>query len=198
MSFGLFILSCFYFFLPAYFTNMTPPLIRKAGIFNFLDKPVDFNRKFLGQPIFGKNKCWRGVIFGIIVGILVAGLQLWLYQFSFTHPNFAGQNLGGFIKEISFFNYQEIHIFAFGFLISAGAVFGDLLFAFIKRRLKMEPGARFIPWDQTNYVIGSAIFLTPIFKIDIMVWITLFILTFFLHIIFNRLGYCLKLHRAKW
>jgi CDP-2,3-bis-(O-geranylgeranyl)-sn-glycerol synthase len=185
MSFGLFILSCFYFFLPAYFVNMSPPLIRKAGIFNFLDKPVDFGKKFFSQPIFGKHKSWRGVIFGIIVGILVAGLQLWLYQFSF-------------VKKISLINYQEINILFFGFLISTGAVFGDLFFAFIKRRLKMEPGTRFLPWDQTNYVIGAALFLTPFLKIEIMVWITLFILTFILHIIFNRLGYYLKLHRAKW
>ena len=180
-----FLLSCFYFFLPAYFTNMAPPLIRRAGIFNFLDKPVDFGRKFKGQPILGKNKCWRGVIFGILIGILVAGLQLWLYRFSF-------------IKEISLFGYSEINILAFGFLISAGAVFGDLLFAFIKRRLKMEPGARFIPFDQTNYVIGAALFLTIFLKINILIWITVFILTLFLHLIFNRIGYLLGLHKNKW
>ena len=181
----IFILSCLYFFLPVYFTNMIPPLMRRANLFNFLDIEVDFGKKFLGQPIFGKNKCWRGVIFGIIIGILVALVQKYLYQFLV-------------IQKISLLNYSEINIFLFGFLISSGAVFGDLLFAFIKRRLKMEPGARFVPFDQTNYVIGAAIFLTPVLKIEIMIWITLFILTFFLHLIVNRLGYCLKLHRAKW
>ena len=180
-----FILSCLYFFLPAYFTNMTPPLIRKAGLFNSLDKPVDFGRKFKGEAILGKNKSWRGVIFGSIIGILVVGLQLWLYRFSF-------------IKEISFFDYSEINILAFGFLISAGAVFGDLLFAFIKRRLKMEPGQRFIPFDQTNYVIGAALFLTPFLKINTLIWITIFLLTFFLHLIINRIGYHLGLHKNKW
>jgi len=185
MNILTYILSCFYFFLPAYFTNMTPPLTRRFNLFNFLDKEIDFGKKFLGQPVFGKHKSWRGAILGILIGFLVALIQGCLYQF----PT---------VQKISFLDYKQINIFLFGFLISAGAVFGDLLFAFIKRRLKMEPGARFIPWDQTNYVIGSAIFLTPIFKIDIMVWITLFILTFLLHIIFNRLGYCLKLHRAKW
>jgi len=185
MNILTYILSCLYFFLPAYFTNMTPPLIRSAGIFIFLDKEVDFGKKFLGQPIFGKNKCWRGVIFGLIVGILVVGLQLWLYRFPF-------------FKKISLFDYSEINILALGVLISAGAVFGDLLFAFIKRRLKMEPGARFIPFDQTNYVIGSAFLLTPFLKIDILVWITLFILTFLLHIIINRIGYHLRLSRARW
>ncbi len=180
-----FLLSCLYFFLPAYFVNMTPPLVRKAGLFNFLDKPVDFGRKFKGEAILGKNKSWRGVIFGPIIGILLVGLQLWLYRFSF-------------IKEISFFDYSEINILVFGFLISAGAVFGDLLFAFIKRRLRMEPGQRFIPFDQTNYVIGAALFLTPFFKINILIWITIFLLTFFLHLIINRIGYHLGLHKNKW
>lgn len=185
MNILTYILSCLYFFLPAYFTNMTPPLIRKAGIFNFLDKPVDFGKKFFGQSIFGKNKSWRGIISGILVGMLIAISQGWLYQFPA-------------VREISFLDYQKINILLFGFLISAGAVCGDLFFAFIKRRLKMAPGTIFIPWDQTNYVIGSALFLIPFFKIDILIWIPLFILTFLLHIIINRLGYYLKLHCAKW
>jgi len=164
---------------------MTPPLARKANLFNFLDRDVDFGRKFLGQPILGSHKSWRGVVLGILVGFLAALMQSCLYQFPA-------------IQKISFLDYGQINIFLFGFLISAGAIFGDLLFAFIKRRLKLRPGTRFLPWDQTNYVIGVAIFLTAIFKIEIMVWLTLFILTFLLHIIFNRLGYHLKLHCAKW
>jgi CDP-2,3-bis-(O-geranylgeranyl)-sn-glycerol synthase len=185
MIFLTFILSCLYLFLPAYFANMTPPLMRRANLFNFLDVEVDFGKRFLGEPIFGKHKCWRGVIFGVIFGMLVAGFQLWLYQFPA-------------IQKISLVDYQKINIWIFGFLISAGAVFGDLLFAFIKRRLRLEPGARFLPFDQTNYVIGAALSLTLYLKINILVWITLFILTFLLHIIANRLGYHLKLHRAKW
>jgi CDP-2,3-bis-(O-geranylgeranyl)-sn-glycerol synthase len=185
MNILTYILACLYFFLPAYFVNMTPPLARKANLFNFLDKNIDFGKKFLGQPILGSHKSWRGAILGIGVGFFVALIQKYLYQFPA-------------IQSISLLNYEEINIFLFGFLISAGAVFGDLFFAFIKRRLKMEPGARFIPFDQTNYVIGSAIFLTAISKIEIMIWLTLFILTFLLHIIANRIGYHLKLNRAKW
>lgn len=184
MSFQ-FILSCFYFFLPAYFSNMAPPLVKKAGIFNFLNKPVDFNKKLKEKPIFGSHKTWRGVFFGIIVGILVVYFQLWLYRFAF-------------IQQISFFNYYKINLLSFVFLLSGGAIFGDLIFAFLKRRLELKPGTRFLPFDQTNYVIGAAVFLTPFFEIDFLVWPTLFVLSFFLHIIFNRIGYYLKLHQAKW
>jgi len=180
-----FLISCFYFFLPAYFTNMAAALIKKVSLFDFLAGPIDFGKNFLGEPLFGSHKTWRGLIFGILIGILVTFFQGYLYQYPL-------------IQKVSFLNYYQINVFLFGFLISSGAIFGDLLFAFIKRRLKMKPGARFLPFDQTNYLIGVAIFLTPFFKIDILVWITLFILNFFLHIIFNRLGYHLKLHPAKW
>lgn len=180
-----FLLSCLYFFLPAYFVNMTPPLIKRAGLFNFLAKPVDFGKKIGPVPTFGEHKSWRGVIFGIIVGISIAGLQYWLYQFPF-------------IKNMSLINYEQINILLFGFLISSGAIFGDLLFAFIKRRLKKEPGRRFIPFDQTNYVIGVFIFLQPLFKLSLLVWLTIFVLTFFLHILVNRAGYLIGLHPNKW
>ena len=179
-----FILSCLYFFLPAYFTNMTPPLAKKAGVFDFLDKPVDFNKKINGLPILGSHKTWRGIVSGIMVGILIVYFQSWLYQFSF-------------IKNLCLIDYKNNTLF-FGFLISGGAVFGDLLFASLKRRLKLKPGTKFLPFDQINYVVGAAIFLTPFFKIDILVWLTLFVLTFFLHIVINRLGYYLKFHQAKW
>ncbi|MCX6760807.1 MAG: CDP-archaeol synthase [Candidatus Nealsonbacteria bacterium] len=180
-----FIISCLYFFLPAYFTNMVPPLIRRANLFNFLDKPVDFDKKFLGKPFLGTHKTWRGVICGVILGMIIVWIQVWLYRF----PS---------IKEISFIDYRRPDIWLFAFLISAGAVFGDLLFAFIKRRVNITPGGMFMPFDQTNYVVGVALFLTPLLSFNIMVWITLFIATFLLHIVFNRIGYLLGLHKNKW
>jgi len=185
MNFATIILSSFYFFIPAYLTNMTPPLAKKVRAFDFLDKEVDFGKKFMGEPILGNHKTWRGVFLGIILGMMAAGIQAWLYQFPV-------------IREISLIQYREINILAFGFLMSSGAIFGDLFFAFIKRRLKLKPGAKFLPFDQTNYVIGAALFLTPLFKINILVWATLFILTFFLHMAANRLAYWLGLQENPW
>jgi CDP-2,3-bis-(O-geranylgeranyl)-sn-glycerol synthase len=164
---------------------MTPPLAKKAGIFKFFDRPVDFNKKFRGEPLLGPHKTWRGVVLGIFVGFLVACFQKYLYRFAI-------------IQKLSLLDYAQINILLFGTLISSGAVFGDLISAFVKRRLRLKPGAKFLPFDQTNYVIGDYIFLTPFFKTDIQVWITLFVSTFFLHIIFNRIGYHLNLHGAEW
>ena len=137
-----FILSCLYFFLPAYFTNMTPPLAKKAGILKFLERPVDFGKNFLARPILGSHKTWRGAILGIIIGILVVKFQILVYRFPL-------------IKEISFFDYSKINFLVFGFLISGGAVFGDLLFAFIKRRLNFPPGLPF--YHLTKQIMSLAL-----------------------------------------
>jgi len=164
---------------------MSAPIASRLKILKFLDKPVDFNKKFFGKPILGSHKTWRGVVFGTTVGIVIAIFQSWLYQFSF-------------FQKISILNYQKISIFYFGLLISLGAIFGDLFFAFIKRRLDLEPGAKFLPFDQINYVISNAFILTPIFEINGNVWIVLFILTFLFHIIVNYLGYLLGISKSKW
>ena len=180
-----FAISCLYFFLPAYFANMTPPIAKKLGILKFLAKPIDFDKKFLGKPIFGSHKTWRGAILALFVGFLTALVQGLLFNLEF-------------FKKISIVDYSKINIFLFGFLISFGDVFGDLAFAFIKRRIGLKPGAPFVPFDQINYVLGCFLFLQPYLKLNLKVWLTILVLTFFLHIIFNYLGYYLKIRDVKW
>ena len=180
-----FILSCFYFFGPAYWANMTPPLVRNIPGLHFFDVPVDFGRKIGNARIFGGHKTWRGVIAASIVGILLVLLQRWLFQFRW-------------IKEFSLIDYSAVNIWLLAILMVLGVVLGDLVAAFIKRRLHLEPGAPFVPWDQTNYVFGCFVTVEPYLKLDLDVWITLFFMTFFLHLLFNRLGYDLGLHKAKW
>lgn len=180
-----FVISCLYFFLPAYFTNMTPPFLAKKGFFKFLERRIDFGKKFLGKDIFGSHKTWRGVIFGILAGLFLVFLQSQLFRFNF-------------FKKISLIDYSTINLVFFGILISGGTIFGDLLFAFIKRRLNLPPGAMFFPFDQINYIIGTFLFLNPFFKINLSVWLCLFILTPILHVLTTHIGFKLKLTKSKW
>ena len=184
MGFFYFLISAIYFFLPAYFTNMTPPLLHQLHLFNFLGKPIDGGRKFRGKPIFGSHKTWRGAIFGFFVGSLVVLLQRYLFRF----PSF---------KSISILDYSNERVFFLAFLIPLGTIIGDLSSAFIKRRLSLKPGAPFIPWDQTNYVFGVFFLLTPFLRIGLVVWLTVLLLTFFLHLLVNYIGFLLGLSRAK-
>jgi len=180
-----FLLSCFYFFVPAYWANMTPPLVRNIPALHFLDVPVDFGRKLGNARIFGGHKTWRGVVSAGVVGMVFVLLQRWLYQYRWA-------------MEFSLIDYKTVNIWLFGILLVLGVVLGDLAAAFIKRRRRLEPGAAFVPWDQTNYAIGCFVTLEPYLKLDLSIWITLFFMTFFLHLLFNRLGYDLGLHKAKW
>jgi hypothetical protein len=79
-----FIISCLYFFLPAYFANMTPPIAKRLGIFKSLAKPIDFDKKFFGKPIFGSHKTWRGAILAFFVGFLTALIQGFFIISSFS------------------------------------------------------------------------------------------------------------------
>ena len=185
MNFIFFLFSCVYFFLPAYFANMTPPIAKRLRILNSLAKPIDFDKKFFGKPIFGSHKTWRGAILSFFVGFSTVFLQRFLFKFEY-------------FKKISILDYSKINIFLLATLISLGQIFGDLFFAFIKRRIGLKPGAPFLPFDQTNYVFGCFLFLQPYLRLDLKIWLMILILTFFLHIIFNRLGYHLKIHQAKW
>ncbi|MFA5080250.1 MAG: CDP-archaeol synthase [Candidatus Paceibacterota bacterium] len=188
MDFLLYILACIYFFIPAYCANAAPPLVaRNSKFFTKLAGPIDFNYRFFGSPLLGNHKTWRGLLSEIIVGT-------GYFQIFFFIHEFLGLNLYQLIG----FNANATNALIAGFLLSIGTVFGDLLFAFIKRRFKIKPGQPFIPFDQINYCIGCFIVLQPFYHFESLFWIILIPLTFFIHIIFNRIGYDLGLHKAKW
>ncbi|MBU0546748.1 MAG: CDP-archaeol synthase [Patescibacteria group bacterium] len=182
------ILPCFYFFFPAYLTNMTPSLSATLGIFKFLAKPIDAGKQFMGKPLLGDHKTWRGIIVGSSIGIMIIFYQKWLF---INCP---------LMQSISIINYSNINIWNFALSMTLGAIFGDLFFAFIKRRLDLKPGAKFVPFDQINYVLGAALFLFVFSKIQInlSVWLVLFVLTFILHVGATQIGYKLGLSKSQW
>jgi len=184
----IYILACIFFFLPAYIANGTPPLLaNKTKTLANLAIPIDGGRLLGKLPILGDHKTWRGLISELIVGTGYFQILFLMHEY-----------LGLGIYEIIGFDQYKLNPLLFGFLLSLGTVLGDLLFAFLKRRARIKPGSPFIPFDQTNYVIGSFIILQPIYGLAVNVWITLFCITFFIHIIFNRIGYNMGLHKAKW
>ena len=123
------ILSSLYYFLPAYLANMAPVIFKKV---NPLKTPVDFNKKFKGQPIFGNHKTWGGFIIATLIGLKTFYLQTLLYQFPF-------------FQKYSLINYSEYSLLL-GLLLGFGAIFGDLIKSFFKRRYRHKPGESWIPW----------------------------------------------------
>ena len=169
--------SLVYLLLPAYIANMAPVLSRPW--FKHLAIPIDNNRWWQGQPLFGNHKTWRGILVGIAAAIFVALLQ------SILTPT------------TQYANYERAWLLI-GIAMGLGALGGDLIKSFFKRRQGFPPGARWIPWDQIDFVIGALIFITPLVHITLTNEITILIGSFLGHVVVNRIGYLLEIKETPW
>lgn len=175
-----FLLKCLYLMLPAYFANMAPVMVKKIGLFAY---PIDFSVQLGKKPVLGKNKTFRGLFFGVIFAIIISYLQFLLYSVPF-------------FRSVSFFDYQNWLLF--GFLMGLGALTGDLVKSFFKRRLNIKPGARFVPFDQTDFVVGALLSITPVFNLTLMIFAVSLLLSFLLHIVVNHAAFYLGVRDEKW
>ncbi len=179
-SLAVLMLKCFYLMLPAYFANMAPVIVKKI---NVLAVPIDFNKKINGRPLLGSNKTYRGLVFGIGFAVIIAYLQFLLY----------GRE---FFRGISFIPYENWPLF--GFLMGLGALTGDLVKSFFKRRVGIEPGRTFIPFDQADFVIGALLFITPVFGLTLNILFISLLLSFVLDVIVNHIAFYLGARNEKW
>lgn len=123
-----------------------------------------------GQPIFGSHKTVRGVIAGIVAGSAVGVAE----------------------------SFVDSRLLVGGLLIALGAVLGDLLGAFVKRRLKVEPGKPFPILDQLDFVLGSLILGYPAFQIGLLSAILVVIVTPPIHLATNYGAYLLGIKKTQW
>ncbi|MBI5123964.1 MAG: CDP-archaeol synthase [Candidatus Omnitrophica bacterium] len=148
-----FIFMCLWYLLPAALGNHAAscgsriwlPAIMIKGL-ERLARPVDFGARWGGKEIFGKNKTWRGLIVGIITGILAAGAQKALF-FNFD-----------FFRTNTLVDYGRVNFILLGALMGGGALAGDLVKSFIKRRLGVPSGKPWFPWDQLDWIAGAILF----------------------------------------
>jgi CDP-2,3-bis-(O-geranylgeranyl)-sn-glycerol synthase len=123
---------------------------------------------------------------GAIGGIL----QALLYDIPFFH----NISIGGIAYD------NLLFMVGFGALMGLGAIFGDLAESFSKRRLDVDPGERFVPWDQIDLVIGAYIFVIPV-AYSVLSWqlfLCSIMITFFLHVMTNHVAYYLHIRKEKW
>lgn len=179
----IFLIKIFYFMLPAYFANMAPVIFKKR--LNFLAIPIDFGKMINNKPLFGKTKTFRGLILGILSAILVCFIQFSLYRY----PLF---------KEISIIEYEKENFILLGFLFGFGALFGDLIKSFFKRKLNKKPSESWKIIDQIDYVIGTLLFLSPIIILSFPKIFWILILSLGLTIIVNHIGWKLNFRKEKW
>jgi len=177
------VIEILYYILPGIFANMMPIFVR--NIAKPLAYPVDHHVKFMGKPLFGSHKTYRGFIFGVGIAILVAYLQKSLY-------------IAGYLREISYIDYSAYSAFVIGAALGFGALFGDLVESFIKRRVRVKPGKPFIPWDQVDFLIGIILFSAIIKPMTWPMIVLLLVVGPFVTILTTRIGYYLKIRKEKW
>lgn len=179
-TFSFFVLKCFYFMLPAYFANMAPVIAKRINLFDF---PLDFNKKLGNKPILGSHKTFRGLIFGIIFAVIIAYAQFLLYKIEF-------------FRSISLFTYERWLLL--GFLMGFGALAGDGVKSFFKRRIGIKPGAKFIPFDQIDFIVGALVFAMLLVDLTLKIFLTSLFLSVVLLIIVNHIAFYMKIRSEKW
>ncbi|MEM2955075.1 MAG: CDP-2,3-bis-(O-geranylgeranyl)-sn-glycerol synthase [Candidatus Nanoarchaeia archaeon] len=84
-----------------------------------------------------------------------------------------------------------------GFLLSVGALCGDLFGSFIKRRLNLPRGTSIPILDQLGFVIFALLFVSFATKILFEILVIILLMTPLLHLGMNVLAYLLKL-KKEW
>jgi CDP-2,3-bis-(O-geranylgeranyl)-sn-glycerol synthase len=135
-------------------------------------KPLDFGGRFPdGKPIFGKNKTFRGFFTGLLLGSLVG----------------VGEHL----------LFRQYPVF-YGFFLALGALTGDLIGSFIKRRIGLSPGASLPIVDQTDFVFGAFLFAFAFTSPPWDIFLTTLMLTVPIHFLTNAFAYILGVKDKPW
>ncbi|MFZ1023149.1 MAG: CDP-2,3-bis-(O-geranylgeranyl)-sn-glycerol synthase [Thermoplasmata archaeon] len=178
--------------LPAYVANACATLPKGRG------PPMDFGRLWPGdgRRILGPSKTWSGLLSGTLIGGLVALLQayLWLHL---LQPND--------IAIVPSYGASLLDAIPVVLLLTLGALLGDALGSFVKRRLNRPSGARTLLLDQLPFVllpigIGwfayPSIFVTAFDSLEAILWLLFF--TLVLHVFFNWIGYKAGWKKVPW
>ncbi len=150
--------------------------------------PLDFGKNFIdGKRILGDGKTIRGFVAGVLGGILVAHLQLLIER----------------ILGFQIYSKLQYHQFLqLVFLLAFGAMAGDSLGSFIKRRFGVERGKCFPILDQLTFLLVAYAFASqsPAFGSLFTPKIILIgiVITPLLHLAVNVVAYVLKLKEVPW
>ena len=138
-------LQTLWFYVPAMLANMAPIAVQDLNLLPSLLRPLDGGKSWRGKRIFGDHKTVRGMLAGLVVGGL-AGY---------------GQYVLSAIPAISFISIAPhsdlISAVVIGLLSGIGALGGDAIKSFFKRRLNIAAGKSWALFDQIDFIIGATL-----------------------------------------
>jgi len=167
-----------FFIFPAYVANAMPVVLGGGT-------PIDLGRKwFDGKPIFGSHKTIRGFIAGVTAGTLTGLAQEFVLN-SVAPSDFV----------------LAFHFSVFvGFVVSSGALLGDLAHSFVKRRIRIAEGAPHPIADQLDFVVGAILisFLAPPPHLNVLTAGIILVITLPTHLLTNVIAYLVGVKKTPW
>lgn len=171
-----------WFFLPAGIANVAPIFIAKVHFLKRFNAPIDGGLIYRGKRLLGDHKTWRGFIVGLMFGIVTVYLQA------------GGYAHNSWIRSVSFpINYQHLPLLLLGTLLSFGALGGDAVKSFFKRRRNIPSGESWIPFDQADMIIGAIVATVPIVTFEWRVYLWAILLWSLIQLLSTIAGYLLGL-----
>jgi CDP-2,3-bis-(O-geranylgeranyl)-sn-glycerol synthase len=183
-------LAVLWLLLPTYIANAFATLPRGRG------PPMDFGRTSArdGRRILGPSKTWSGFLaagFGAMPFCLLEAALILA-----APPNLA---------VVPVLAPSVLAAVPLAAILTFGAMTGDALGSFIKRRLGRESGARTLLIDQLPFVLVPiglgfafypALFTSVFFHWEAVLWLVIY--TLGLHASFNWIGYKAGLKKVPW
>jgi len=132
------IIQAFWLIIPAYVANASALLVGGGT-------PIDFGKTYKDKKrILGDGKTWQGLFAGSFIG-MSAGFGLSVaakYAQAYDFPIYLN-DFTGFPMMIPLI-----------FSICFGALLGDIVESFFKRRQDIPRGSDWIPFDQLDFIVG--------------------------------------------
>lgn len=168
----------FWIIIPAYVANAAAP-------FSGGKRRIDFGRDFFGREFLGAGKTWEGLSLAVLLGTFCG----WIEVAARPHLNpIALQN--GF--SLQFLTLTVV------FSIALGAMLGDIVASFFKRRLGFKRGESAPLLDQLDFLLGgflAASLFVPVSLLSVAIFV---IITPAVHYLSNYIGYKTGISDVPW
>jgi len=170
--------------LPAYLANSSAVVLGGG-------RPVDGGRTWRGARLLGDGKTWRGLLSGVAIGVLAAVVM------SVAVPGTYGDGAAAGAIVIA---------------LPLGALGGDMVASFLKRRLGKKSGESWPVADQLDFLFGALLLSYMVsvaferggngnwFLEHFTGWHIAFLLVFtpLVHYVANVLGHSVGLKKVPW
>jgi len=137
------IIQAFWIVIPIYVANASAVIVGRG-------RPIDFGKTWKdGRRILGDGKTWRGLFAGTFLGMTAGfGLVVAAKYINTSEYAFLG------VTDFEGFPLMMLILFSLCF----GALLGDVIESFCKRRVGKDRGQDWIPFDQLDFLVGALVF----------------------------------------